>query len=336
MLLKTTKGLFLVRPYRRGDEQLICNSWAQAFGKTFPLSLWHWKYAANPCGFAALLCFSESGDLAVHYAGQFQKVFWKEKSFLALHLADNFTHPAYRWAVGGKKSLFARVARIFWRTYLKNAPFEEEGLNLREPQADFLWGIPGWRHFRLGELVVHYSRQPFPAFYAVRRGIIPKAKGPIPRVFLEKEISPKAYQHLWRKHRQLVPCGVEKDWPFFTWRYLSHPAKPYLFSILEEPKELKGLLVLREEGEDLVLVDLLVSDLLSLWDLLQGTLRLFPNKKIKVWLAGNSPFKEVFLAAGWEEEREPLGIVPAIQGFFPEIKILASEFSWAMGDADLF
>ncbi len=331
MILKTSKGDFLIRPYQPGDEALICKTWALAFGKEFPLPLWHWKYRSNPLGFAALLCLAENGDLAVYYGGQYQRIICQGKSYLALHLADNFTHPAYRWAVGGKKSLFARVARIFWNTYLEYAPFEEESLPLKVPKALFVWGIPGWRHFRLGELMVNYARQPYPAFYAVRKGLKPR---PVKKIFWGQEISARSYEKIWEKH-QILTFGLAKDWPLFSWRYLNHPERPYLLAAYPS-KDPKALLVLKEEKKRIILVDLLVSDLCALWTLLEGLLAKFPNRSIQIWLSGNSPFKEVFLAAGWREEPEPLGIIPAIKGFFPEFEEVAKRFSWTMGDADLF
>ena len=328
MRLETSRGVFLVRPYAPGDEELICRGFARAFGKALSPDFWRWKYRGGPAGFAAVLCFAPDGRLAVHYAGQFQPVRFFGERLLALHLCDAFTHPAFRFAVGGRQSLFARVARIFWRTYLKGAPFTEyDPLEAAPKKADFVWGLPGYRHFRLGEITLGYGHQR-PALYAEATAFKKKHPG---RFSLSRR-PPFPPEEVPVPEEGFLPCTIIKDAAWFTWRYLKHPAAPYLFFGRRE----LGLLVLKGEEGFFTVVDFFARDPVALWELLSGLRRAGLPGRLRVWLSSASPAAGVFLAAGFKERPEPLGIVPALRGFFPEAGLLAERFSWVMGDADLY
>ena len=337
--IKTSRGDFWVRPYREGDESFILPAWEKAFGKKFPRELWEWKYPQSPYGFLAVLCFSPTGDLAVYYGGQRNLIWHRGGIFQALHLADIFTHPAYRWAIGGKRSLFCIVARIFWKTYIRNCPFEDVpslgGEELK--QIDLVWGIPGERHFRLGKLLVEYEPLPGGAFYAeIPGGFGPKGCLPVELIPLREELPFDAHV-LWCKYRSFY-CGPLKEQNFWSWRYLKHPYYQYWVLILYKrwSHHPQAFLCLKEDEKYVTVMDLLAADSLSLWDLLKVLPSFFPGKILRVWTARLSPFRKLFLAAGWQERREPLQIVPAMRGFIEEVSFIANNFQWMMGDADLF
>jgi hypothetical protein len=121
--IRSSRGKFEIRPYETGDEEKILSSWETVFGRSMPTAHWQWKYPLNPAGFRTLLCLSENGEVAVHYAGQGCRICFFGKEALGLQLTDIFTHPAYRWAIGGKTGLFIKTAWIFWQTFLEKAPF---------------------------------------------------------------------------------------------------------------------------------------------------------------------------------------------------------------------
>lgn len=327
-----------MRPYRRGDEELILSAWELAFGKSFPRAWWFWKYLENPAGFSALLCFSPEGELAVYYGGQRCRVWYGGHLFTAFHLADIFTHPAYRWAIGGKRSLFTKVARIFWKTYLKNCPFEDvcalEGLG---PKVDFFWGIPGKRHFRLGELTVSYKSLPGGCFYAEAKGCTRRLSGRYEILPFDKELLP-AFKKLWQTSPVLIKCRLAKDRSFLFWRYGKHPQRPYKMLALFKgfSRRPQAFLVLREKEDSVIILDFLAPDLYSLWELLKACFFFFPGRALRIWMARNETLQKVFLSAGWQALREPLGIIPALEGFIPEISAIRKDFFWVMGDADLF
>ena len=173
--LDTENGRFLVRPYRPGDEEGILASWRLAFGKEMPLSLWRWKYPDNPRGFRCLLCLDEAGQVVVHYAAQVMRLNYFGKDILGLHLVDSFSHPRFRWAVGGRTGLFVRAAWIFLATYLEDVDLPQRVFLATEvPKAQFHYGFPGERHYRLGLKLLSYRYHGPGLCYLLGPGLDPK------------------------------------------------------------------------------------------------------------------------------------------------------------------
>ena len=334
----TSRGMtFLIRPYQPGDETALLASWEAAFGKEWSLEEWRWKYLALPHGALILLCL-QGEEVVVHYAGQIVKALHQDAVFYGLHLADSFSHPRYRWAVGGRTGLFVRTARVFWKTYLRGSTFEEPGLETSGPQVDFVWGLPGERHFRLGRLLLDYGELPKGVFFAEKTPSARKKRGlfsslkryPLPP-------SPgllKALEGLFAadflRQGSLI---LAREREFLAWRY-ARPGASYWFL------GLKGLLGgLRAgvfytvvEGRGLIL-DLAARTPKDLTDLL----RLLPAEVSvwQLWLPGHVE-KGPFLAAGFREGPEPLGIYPAFQTYLPSCDKLRDRFFWTLSDADLF
>ncbi len=331
-----TLGKFRVRFYQPGDEEAIISAWEKAFGKPFPLQVWRWKFSASPWGFSALVCLSGEGLVAAHYSGQYQKVWFEGRSLRALHLVDVFTHPAYRWAVGGKKGLLVQMARTFFKTHLKNCPFEDwPALEARLPKADFAWGLPGLRHFKLGQLAVAYQRQEAAPLY-LEKTFPPRKLLPFFKKLAFIDSWPPDLEDLWEAHRRFLSAGLEKTAAYLTWRYRKHPERAYQRLLLSQGRTSRALLITYKTEGRVILMDFLAAEPTFLLEALERLSRVYPGQKVCLWLSGSSPFKEVFLEAGWRPQKEPLGIVPGILGYTPDFSRLKSSFHWTIGDADLF
>ncbi|MBX6424244.1 hypothetical protein [Thermosulfurimonas sp. F29] len=353
VVLETRHGRFLVRPYYEGDESAILEGWKRAFGKEMSPEEWRWKYAECPGGFRCLLCLSENGEVAVHYAAQVYPAVFRGERILGLHLTDTFSVPAYRWAIGGKHGLLVKVGLYFLKTYLESFPVEENfRLPDTAPKAAFHYGFPGERHFRLGALLLHYRRfGPGTAYLIWRPGDLtdhpPETTGISALRSQDLWARDRAIEDLWLFiEREYRPFMVMRDWRYFWWRYLaSPPGRRYVFFLRERGLLRKRLTawaagaLSRKRSAFLTLLDIIARNEDELEGLLAEILGRLSAHGLacEVWLSGNHPWIGAFLRRGFRPAKEPLGIVPCTRidrpGLSPD---LGDDLLWTLGESDLF
>ncbi len=336
--IKSREGNFLIRPYQPGDEAAILSSWKEAFGQEMSLAHWRWKYPGNPEGFRCLLCLAEDGTVVVHYAAQVRRITFYGEEILGLHLTDSFSHPRFRWALGGKTGLFVRTGWIFLRTFLEEIDLPAEPLKTDLPKARFAYGFPGERHFRLGIRLMKYRRHEPGVLYLEAKG--PWGRSPS-RFFEERAFSFSAWPKLgevfapWEEK----VFGVKRSASFLPWRF-SWPGKTYKIFYTKTflRKKLKAWLILDTETPKWRILDFWARDEEDLTELLRGVLTRAPQG-LGVWLAGNHPLARAFGEAGFKQAKEPLGIVPCTRCDFAGGRVppeAADGFFFTMADADLF
>jgi len=348
LVQQTIKGKFVIRPYQPGDDPQIFVSWEKAFNKKMDAEVWHWKYHANPAGFRAMLCLSDSGDVAVHYAAQVYKINHNREEKLALHLTDNFSHPEYRWALGGKTGLFVKTSWAFLNTYLEEIPIDSHfKLHTLHPKAHFHYGFPGKRHYRLGAKLMYYRLfKPGVLYFKYdNRQNIPSKKEwfSLHKCGYHKFPDPDEINRLWQRVLDVLnPFSVVRDYPFLKWRYFDKPNNNYDFFCIKSrlSNKLAAWLIAVPEsnGESAIrIVDFLAQDTGSLELLLKDFIKKNKGKGIECWCSENHPQKEAFLRSGFMPADEPLGIVPCTRCDEPGVSPdEADRFIWTMGDADFF
>ncbi len=308
------------------------------------LEEWRWKYPENPYGFRCLICLAEDGTVVTHYAAQVVRLCWDERLLWGLHLTDSFSHPSYRWAVGGKCGLFVRTGWLFLKTYLEEIPLPiEERLPVSEPLAQFHYGFPGERHFRLGVKLLRYRRHN-PGILYLKKDAPVQGRGPLfLKIRGETFKTFKAFKDLdslfSEFQKRYRPFCVIRDSRYLKWRFGS-PQKKYLIFYTKTflRKRIKAWIILCLKNDKALILDFLAQDEEAMEELLRGLGKEI-KKPLEVWLAGNHPLKGAFLASGFKEEQEPLGIIPNTRCDFlgnhpaPEE---ADQFFFTMADADLF
>ena len=148
MQLTTDSGDFCIRPYEPADEAAVLRAWEASFHKPLSPESWRWKYHAAPFGHKILLCMHESGDVAAMYGGVIYPVLWQGKIRNFCQLMDNLSNPTYRGVLGGRNGVFVRTARAMFMDYGTL------------PGCAWLYGLPGYRHYRLGEQLLGYCLSP--------------------------------------------------------------------------------------------------------------------------------------------------------------------------------
>jgi len=339
-VIETQQGLFFLRPYQPGDEWAILSSWKEAFGKEMSLEEWRWKYPENPEGFRCLLCLAEDGTVVAHYAAQVMRVAFRGGTILGLHLTDSFSHPRFRWAVGGKRGLFVQTGWVFLRTFLEKIELPVEPLPTGLPVARLAYGFPGERHFRLGWRLMKYRLHGPGVLYLRAR------HRPGWRYGLGLQQSRLQDFELWEEIDRLFedqrprrPFCVERRARFLRWRF-RRPGKEYLIFYTKAfwRKRLKAWMIGTPGQEGLRLLDFWARDEAEMKKLLQAVLA-ETGDGAEVWLAGNHPWRKAFFEAGFQPENEPLGIVPCSRCYFADPRVppeTADGFFFTMADADLF
>jgi len=349
LVFETSQGSFLVRPYQPGDEKMILPAWQAAFGKKMSLEHWCWKYPENPAGFRCLLCIAEDGTVAAHYAAQVMKINFFGEEISGLHLTDSFSHPRFRWALGGKTGLFVKTAWAFLSTYLDKIDLPQLlPLGTDLPRAQFHYGFPGERHFRLGiKLLAYRFHGPGMLYFQTSQTTSPR------RLFQQRlEVSSASDFRNWELFDELLSrlplkkffC-ILRNSAFMRWRFGSKLNNNYLiiYSKTFWRKKVKAWIILDKKFRILDFLAEKEDELLALLGVLKEVAKEInpenKNARFEVWLAGNHPLKRAFVRAGFVPEKEPLGIVPNTRCDMDRKDVHfkdADLFFFTMADADLF
>lgn len=196
----------VIRPYQPGDEQEICRLFATVFRQELSLASWQWKYqrGGDP---PPIWVAEEEGRIVCHYGALRQPMRWQGEEWEAWDIVDVMCHPQYQG-----RGLFRRTAHAFI-SQLR-----------RSRQSLMIYGFPGERHRRLGELLTGYA--PVARIYKVRK-TLPSALPTCPAEVGVLETLPPDWDLRWRSVEERFGLVGRRDRAFVTWRYLSRPGKRY-------------------------------------------------------------------------------------------------------------
>jgi hypothetical protein len=330
--LKTRQGKFIFRPYEDQDESAICQLWEVAFGHPIPSEIWRWKFHDNPFGRLMMVCFTDSGQPVALYAGIPYVANHQGKTIRIVQLIDNMSHPAFRFAVNGRKGLFGLTVDNFIS-------------QLCMPQhISFSYGFGGDRHFRLGKLLFNYRRPGEGIVYL--QGHIDKIQLSTP--FLHRkarcmgQFSP-VFDELNRKLNKYYPLAVCRDNRFIHWRYFLHPQQQYLvFTGMSLFGTHGSLIVLTVNKEMATIVDILVPDSAGeisalLFDVSQ-MLKQSGVFMLQTWLPAGHFIARHLVSMGFEMLPEPIGFIPTTIYYDHTINKDQADKNlfYTMGDGDLF
>ena len=344
-IISSRQGPFSIHVLRDEELPYYFSAWRAAFGKEPDREMWEWKFRRCPAPGGSLVCVDSRGRVAVHYGGMGQKVWFSGSELHAIQLVDVFTHPKYRWAIGGKRGLFYETARSFWQTYLRETPFGPElAVEGGGPPADLFWGLPGRRHAKLGRIVMNYGLLP-PAGYGVlglqRRRRLGLRR--LERLEPRRDPLPDDLDDLWLRGRRAIPFGVVKDGDYLQWRYWDpvQRGRGYILYLLRSliRGRLKGWVAIKEPQEveeGVVIMDWLCEDQDAFEEILCAVSRFYPATQLKIWMSDLSPMWKTLERMGVKRAPEPLGIVPSLQSYIPAVAGRSDQFHWTIGDSDIF
>jgi len=319
-------GTFEIRPYLPEDERQVLSLWKTAFHKEMPEPLWHWKYTRNPFGCRILLCVNEAGEPVVLYGGIPYVTHCKGRTVEMTQLMDIMSHPEYR-----KTGLFIQTGNAFFDT------FTGQGKSV------LLYGFPGKYHFDIGQKYLSYIK--IPADVAYLKGdtahLASSAVRSPGRLEAVHQID-NTFDRLWENCKGDYPLSIIRNAAFLQWRFGDHPFHRYeIWAYQTTGKEPQGYAVLAVTGSKAALVDMLAPvagmDESGFWGLLGKMLAGRGITVLETWLPGEHAMVRSALASGFVSGPEPIGIIPTIRIFDPDLS-----FEWAcdrlyytMADGDL-
>ena len=215
------------------------------FGHAMTPALWRWKYAGGRgCSVAAW-----RGDrLVAHYGGSLREVLAFGRPVQALQVCDAMVDPRER-AIMTKTGAMFQVTASFLEIY--------QGL----AGIPLAFGFPNLRAMRLGERLGLY------ADVGALRELRWSALGKGPRLTTRlRDLNPdsavdrRSVEQLWAEMAQDLKDGLigVRDWNYLRHRYIEHPERRYKLVLVRSrfTGAALGLLVLRLDEKDVVLIDL--------------------------------------------------------------------------------
>ena len=326
--IETDSDKFNFRRFRENDEEKLLELWRITFHKEMNRGLWRWKYFDNPYSQTILLCESGEGEILALFGGIPFKGSREGKDVVIVQAMDIMSHPDFRG-----KGLFARTAQTFFETFCKNNP------------AEILYGFPGKFHFELGKRVLGYAPLESGVSYLKGETGVLASKKRTSLLSIKKVETPgDQFDTLWEKCSADYPYAVVRQSEFLRWRFCRHPEKKYEIFCLKGilSKEIEGYAVLSLKEDAATLVDVLLPEsekTIAVFFYKMGLmLRSRGVRQIQTWLPGSHFLKKAAMAAGFEEQDEPLGIFSTIKTFdhSPDTAWINNNLFYTMADSDLF
>lgn len=330
--IKTTHGSFIFRPYRNSDEDKVLAMWELAFGQTADKEIWRWKFHDCPFGRQTMLCLNKDGAPVSMYAGIPYPANWNGRDIYMTHMLDNMSHPEYRQFAIGKKSLYVYNVEYYFYAYRN------------QPTLFYLYGFPGLKHFKLGNIFLNYS--------FIKEGVQYMAADPHQIKNIHKPSANECEEifkpipqldELWSDSVSHFPFSTKRNVAFIKWRYFDHPRNKYTIYISKYPNNKPALyVVVKYDDQTATIVDLLSKPAnpylgKTLFRIREDCI----NKNIntlRVWLPKTHFLSKCFFDMGFIPSNEPLGIFPAGQCFTDKLTqcYTNQNIYYTMGDGDLF
>ncbi len=332
--LETPSGDFLIRPYIDEDEKAVRSLWKIAFGKDCNPEIWRWKYHHSFLGRRALLCVTQDNHPVVFFSCLPYFAMNHGKKVRIGHALDSMSHPGYRRNISGRNGLFTLTTKSFFDLYG------------HPDDLVFIYGLPGVRHFRLGSILLNYTRLTNPLLYFVwpcgllenRRSFF---KGSV-RTIRDNKDRLDEFAHRMEKY---YPFSIFRDSEFLNWRYDQHPILSYKIFTYKSlwNKKINGWMATRLEGGLATIVDMLIPPDQSLFfDFLGGICRHLISlgiTSVRTWLPKNHFLSEFLVSSGIVPNPEPFGVIPAAvaRDFDPSLACQSAmkNLFYTMADGDL-
>lgn len=326
---------FAVRAYESGDEESILPLFNQVFNQDRTLAHWQWKFLNNPEGGPYISSAWDGERLAAHYAAYPVALTSNGKAESTMHVGDTFTLPSRRGVGRGKTNLISRVVRLFHKLWC-------------EGKIDFFYGFNTGRIQKLGKNILSYE-----VIAPVHEFSCPATSEAVPwRARIAKrfssyhsEISDKSgpwADSFFEQAKAHYPMLLTRDYRYLKWRYDEHPDYQYKVVLLKKAGEVVGWSVIREQENDMLLVDALVLPAHAKQLLLHTRLivnQLNKEATLTGWFSQTPDWwKSALDSQGFTIRRQPQGLDLCLTFFSKRFSAneIRESFYFTMGDSDLY
>ena len=309
---------FIIRAYRKGDEEKTITLFREVFGKEFTVDQWKWKYAVPGAGKIYSKIAEDASHAIIGFAGAVPlRGSYGGKPLQFFQIADVMVHKKARGFLG-KKNVFEIMIKEL---------FEDIG---KEFPDVFCYGFPGQRPFLLGKRVGAYDEIETAVDYIIKPGI---------SLFNPFRIRNMPWDDgrldsLWSSLSSGMSLSLIRDKSFLNWRYASNPLHTYQLIGVYLSGDMKGWLVLKEKGEEVLVVDMLIDG--NLLDNALKALRKqtpgFKKKVFRLWL----PPSLRGTVKGFSREKTPVVVTNMVWKLPLATDLVRENLYYTMGDADIF
>ena len=315
-------GEVTIRSYRRGDEDAIQEAFEAVFAKRRPLADWRWKFEQPPRGSRISLAFDAGGRLLCQYAAIVLDVAWSGETILAGQIVDVLSRAG--GGLGRRGTPFLRTVEDFL------ADAAAGGLA-------FIYGFPGERHQRVGEIAGLYNRTaPIERLTCELEAPWPET----PRGALTEGFDAAALDRLWGRSRTRYRAAAVRDAAWFAWRYAARPRSDYAQLGVRRGGQCRAWGVLAADGETARWVDLVwdgesPADLAALAAAIARRARESGATRLELWLQGDPAARKALLECGFASGIDPerrLSVIVLDPGL--ELDAVLSGLYLTLGDSD--
>lgn len=310
-----------IRLYQQGDEDQIVNLFHEVYGKPLTIEQWRWKYLGqgNLRPWAAV-AENEKQEIVAHYGGLPVRMFFRGKHITGCQCVDAMVRKEYRAKEQGihqTESAFYKISNLLYETF-----------------GTFFYAFPGDVYYNWGRKTGHIEEcMDVPEYrYDCWRGVHAS------RFYSLKPIDwgDERIDDLWDRVRSNIGWAMVRDREFLEWRYKSNPFYQHRIYGLEKAfsRKLSGWVIVRENGDDLMVMDLVFEDG-GLEALLRETINLGCSqgkKQVRLWLPYR--YKARVLSTGFEAFDIRTWMPNFVAYKVAESEEIRQNFYYTMGDTD--
>jgi hypothetical protein len=309
---------FTIRNYREGDENEITELFHEVFGKEITIAQWIWKYAVPGQGRIYSKIAEDESHSIIGYAGAIPlRGIYRNRPLQFFQIADVMVHPKARGFLG-KKNVFELMIKEL---------FEDIG---KEFPDVFCYGFPGRRPFLLGKRLGVYDE----IETAVDCRIHPGFSFFNPCRIEGIPWGDSSLDLLWSSLSDILLLSLMRDKEYLGWRYASNPFYSYRLLGVFCSGKLRGWFVLRDSGEEVLVIDFLTEEILfkNALQALRRHLSAQKRKAVRLWL----PEKLRRRLKIYRTEKTEAVVTNMIWKLPLHTGSVREELYYTMGDADIY
>jgi hypothetical protein len=227
-------GAPAIRLYRPGDEAGIVALFREVFASELAIPTWRWKYlrGVEP---APVVVGEDGGRIVCHYGGIRSTLVADGEETIAYAIVDVMCERLHQG-----RGIFRRAAKRFFEAFC-------------EGRAALIYGFPGERHRRLGEILLGY--RPVAPVHRLSRSLA----GPQPHwpaEVLRPAAIPEDWDARWARIEPRFRLVNRRDRETLSWRYVERPDRTYRVLVARDHA---ALAVVGLEGSSAYLMELVAE-----------------------------------------------------------------------------
>ena len=309
---------FIIRNYRKGDEEGITSLFKDVFGNEMTIDQWRWKYFIPGSGKIYSKVVEDAAGHIIGHAGAIPlRGVFQNKPVQFFQMADVMVHAEARGFLG-RKNVFEVMMKILFEDISK------------EFSDVFCYGFSGIRPFILGKRKKVYDQIELASENVKRlhRSLLNPYK--VQLIGWDDD----RLDSLWTIFSINFSLSLIRDKRYLIWRYETNPFFSYqLFGFFRLGK-LKGWAVTRDSDNEISIVDLLTEPrrFMGILKALENHLISRGKKNIRIWLSERWR-KHI---KGYTANETQVVVTNLIWKLPLQTSTAKENFYYTMGDTDIF